>query len=51
MRVATGGYSLADFFATEPRRVLATLHAAHKANRLLYHLLLHQEPYSSAQHH
>jgi transposase len=32
------------------RRVLATLHAAHKANRLLYHLLLHQERYSPAQH-
>jgi transposase len=33
------------------RRILATLHAAHKANRLLYHLLLHQEPYApSAQH-
>jgi len=32
------------------RRVLATIHAAHKANRLLYHLLLHQEPYApSAQ--
>ena len=32
------------------RRVLATLHAAHKANRLLYHLLLHQEPYDPAHH-
>ncbi len=30
------------------RRVLATLHAAHKANRLLFHLLLHQEPYDPA---
>lgn len=32
------------------RRVLATLHAAHKANRLLYHLLIHQEPYCPADH-
>jgi transposase len=33
------------------RRILATLHAAHKANRLLYHLLLHQETYvPSTQH-
>src|SRR5512145_451138 len=33
------------------RRVLAILHAAHKANRLLYHLLLHQEPYDPSLHH
>ncbi len=33
------------------RRVLATLHAAHKANRLLYHLLIHQEPYVPTDHH
>jgi len=32
------------------RRVLATIHAAHKANRLLYHLLLHQECYCPAVH-
>jgi transposase len=32
------------------RRVLATLHAAHKANRLLYHLLLAQELYCPDQH-
>jgi transposase len=32
------------------RRVLATIHAAHKANRLLYHLLLHQESYCPAPH-
>lgn len=33
------------------RRVLATIHAAHKANRLLYHLLLHQETYCPSAHH
>jgi transposase len=32
------------------RRVLATIHAAHKANRLLYHLLLPQECYCPAVH-
>jgi transposase len=32
------------------RRVLATLHAAHKANRLLYHLLLTQESYHPERH-
>jgi transposase len=32
------------------RRVLATIHAAHKANRLLYHLLLNQEPYQPEDH-
>jgi transposase len=32
------------------RRVLATLHAAHKANRLLYHLLRTQEVYCPAAH-
>ncbi len=32
------------------RRVLATLHAAHKANRLLYHLLLTQETYHPEHH-
>lgn len=32
------------------RRVLATLHAAHKANRLLYHLLLTQQTYRPERH-
>ncbi len=32
------------------RRVLATLHAAHKANRLLYHLLRTQEVDCSVAH-
>jgi transposase len=32
------------------RRVAATIHAAHKANRLLFHLLRHQEPYCSSVH-
>ncbi len=32
------------------RRVLAIIHAAHKANRLLFHLLLHQEGYCPAVH-
>lgn len=33
------------------RQVLATLHAAHKANRLLFHLLREQETYVPALHH
>ena len=32
------------------RRVLATLHAAHKANRLLYHLLRFKEVYCPDHH-
>ena len=32
------------------RKVLATLHAAHKSNRLLYHLMLTQEAYLPEQH-
>jgi transposase len=37
--------------AQRRRRVVATLHAAHKANRLLFHLLLHQEVYCPSAHH
>jgi transposase len=38
-------------YRSQPRRrVLATLHAAHKANRLLYHLLHTQEAYCLTMH-